>query len=496
MYYGKKKKILIAIIIIVVLILAIAGGLYLVLATDLFQSNETMFYKYLGEEAQKIQYDENTRLLDIEKAKESKPYITEGELTVSYDGENAELTEQITNILDNIKITANGKFDKANKLENQEFKVLYGTQNLFEVQLARTDEIYALKSDEIVNAYVGIRNSDIPTLLEKLGITVGQEMEIPNKIQSTSQSISRMTEEELKHIKDTYLPVIQNNLSKEKYTKQSGMTVQKNGTTYETTAYRLDLNQEDILNITTKVLETLKEDSITLNYIATQAKGLGLNEQYANVNNINDVIDELLKNIDTKEFKDGMSIVLYEKDGEILSTEIIVKNKLKITMQYTKNKTNEILNIKMENLSTDGDFSKAEINIMYTQTSEMTLAEVEISVDEKLKINISEENIGTVESDSIDSTLKIAVTTEGQTVTINYTGKMEFIETVENMVALDNTNCAILNDYDKETVQSFLTAIMQRTLEVFTEKMTLVTTSAIGNNVQDMQQDPNITINQ
>ena len=293
MYYGKKKKILIAIIIIVVLILAIAGGLYLVLATDLFQSNETMFYKYLGEEAQKIQYDENTRLLDIEKAKESKPYITEGELTVSYDGENAELTEQITNILDNIKITANGKFDKANKLENQEFKVLYGTQNLFEVQLARTDEIYALKSDEIVNAYVGIRNSDIPTLLEKLGITVGQEMEIPNKIQSTSQSISRMTEEELKHIKDTYLPVIQNNLSKEKYTKQSGMTVQKNGTTYETTAYRLDLNQEDILNITTKVLETLKEDSITLNYIATQAKGLGLNEQYANVNNINDVIDEL-----------------------------------------------------------------------------------------------------------------------------------------------------------------------------------------------------------
>ena len=106
MYYGKKKKILIAIIIIVVLILAIAGGLYLVLATDLFQSNETMFYKYLGEEAQKIQYDENTRLLDIEKAKESKPYITEGELTVSYDGENAELTEQITNILDNIKITA------------------------------------------------------------------------------------------------------------------------------------------------------------------------------------------------------------------------------------------------------------------------------------------------------------------------------------------------------------------------------------------------------
>ena len=75
----------------------------------------------------------------------------------------------------------------------------------------------------------------------------------------------------------------------------------KEGVEYNTTAYRVDLTSEDIANISVKLLETLKQDSITLNFIATKAKILNLPEEYTQVNNLTKQIDEQIKKIEDSE---------------------------------------------------------------------------------------------------------------------------------------------------------------------------------------------------
>ena len=52
--YTKKGIILIISIVIVVILLVGGVSAFIILKTDLFKSNQTLFYKYLGQEMQEI----------------------------------------------------------------------------------------------------------------------------------------------------------------------------------------------------------------------------------------------------------------------------------------------------------------------------------------------------------------------------------------------------------------------------------------------------------
>ena len=67
MNYGKKKAIIIAIVVTILIITVGLVGVILYINTDLFKSNQALFFKYIGQVYEDTKFIENKQLKDVEK---------------------------------------------------------------------------------------------------------------------------------------------------------------------------------------------------------------------------------------------------------------------------------------------------------------------------------------------------------------------------------------------------------------------------------------------
>lgn len=349
MYQGKRKGIII-VIVLIILIIAVLGGIFVYAYTDLLKSNQTLFFKYMGQTLENLNYGENTQIATIEKLKEQMPYTIKGKLT--------------SNENEQIALTVDAKVDSTNEKAYTKAQIINNGAEFFTIEYAKGNNIYALKSDEIVTAFLGIENSNLKVLAQKLGI-VDTKL-IPDELKSFDiNEFYTISDEEKEHIKTTYITLINNSIPKECYTKEKNMAILKNGVTYTTNGYRLNLNKEQLKQIEVTLLQTLKEDSITLNLIATKAKLLGLDENYTQVNNLTKKIEAKIKEIQNKEVETegGISIVNYVEGGKVITTEIILKNDTKFTIYEENKDTNKSYYLLIEKLNVTSEYNKIEIKL-------------------------------------------------------------------------------------------------------------------------------------
>lgn len=467
MYYGKKKGIIIAIVIIILLIVIAVGGVMLYLFTDLFKSNQTLFLKYIDQTIQGMKYETNDQTKDIIEAQKENPYQIKGTLNFDYDGSENKQAEILKQIKVELETNANGQEEKT----YTKASVLYQNQNLFNLEYANSNNIYALKSDEIVTAFIGVRNENLKVLAQKLGMQ--DNSNIPDSITPIDyEDLLNISEEEKQHISDTYLPVIVNNIEKSKYSKQSNIPITKEGVEYNTTAYRVDLTSEDIANISVKLLETLKQDSITLNFIATKAKILNLPEEYTQVNNLTKQIDEQIKKIEDSEKspENGVSIVVYEEKGQTVLTEIIVKNNVKFTLYASNINQKNSIYVMAENLSTSNDYNTVEMQVTQTKTAKQTNTEILVNKDNDKGLEIYLTNEGLPSDEKVTTTCEINYNDGNDKYIANYEQEINFNEENE-IISLDNTNCAILNDYPTDQLSLLIVLIDQQIQNVMNQKM-------------------------
>ena len=64
---------------------------------------------------------------------------------------------------------------------------------------------------------------------------------------------------------------------------------------------------------------------------------------------------------------------------------------------------------------------------------------------------------------------------------------MKFVEEVTDMIKIDNTNCAILNDYGTDQLNQLITALTERIAYLFNQKLQMVGLASVVQN--PMQQD-------
>ena len=293
---GKKKGMIIASIIFILIIGFVIGGVVAYFTTDLFKSNQTLFYKYIGQAIDDLKYVENTQLSQIEELKEKKPYTIEGILNCEL--ENIEANHN-SNLLKDIKIGVEAKVDKTEEKAYAKTRIIHKNKDLFTLEYANDNNVYALKSDEIVTAFLGVENENLKGLAQKLGVT--DNSIIPDSIKPIAISqILLITEQEKQHIQETYLPVLKDNINKQNFSKQKKVEVNKESVQYNTTAYQLNLNAQEVKQIKIALLQTLKQDSITLNLITTKAKLLGLDENYTQINNLTNEIEKQINAINNQ----------------------------------------------------------------------------------------------------------------------------------------------------------------------------------------------------
>lgn len=258
------------------------------------------------------------------------------------------------------------------------------------------------------------------------------------------------------------------NITKDCYSRQTEAVVEKDGVSYTTTSYRLDLSADLISNIVLNILDTLKTDSITLNLIATKGADLGLAEEYTTVDGIISCVDNIIDNLENINFVDT-SFVVYSYKGETIATEVLLKNTSKITI-YTDN----TIKIEYENFEEDSEFNVMDIEITRNNATTQSNLNIKVNVDDKTEVTLDISNTGSLADTTLDTTIAATIMQDNETYEMIYTGTTEFVNDLENIEELNETNCAILNDYSQQDLNTLMQALMNQIITVFNQKAQII----------------------
>lgn len=474
MYSQRRKKIIITIIVMVVIVVLLAiGGVYAYMNTDFLKSNDSLFFKYASQVLDGLKYVEDTNLKEMQNRKEQNPYQVTGSLTYNaeIEGQNNDLGNTSTNQLKlDIKSASNNE-----KQQNySKFDLNSNNQNVFTLEYAKSNNILALKSDEIATAYIGIENDNLNVLAQKLGIS--NTMQIPNTLtMSNINELLELTQDEKNHIIETYVEVLKQNINKDKFTKEKDMSTIKEGIIYDATVYRLTLSYEELKQLEIAMLQELKQDSITLNIIVTKAKLLGLDEKYTTINGL---VSEITKQINTINNDvvagDALSIAIYVNKGEVVLTEIILKNQTKFTIYGTSSEEITKRHLLIEELDASAEISKIEINEIETRNAAQSGYMLTAKINDKQEVNMNLTNALNINKDGYNTTAEITIKNEDTTNYLNYSQSLIFKDEPEGLIELNRSNCAVLNDYTTEQLQLLFEALGKRIEEVLSQKMQIL----------------------
>ena len=411
----KKKILLLALIVIILLC---AGGTYAYFSTDAFKSNKNIFFSYL--------YDglKDETLEKYIKKQENESYTNKGNVQIEANGENSELDEEKTQMLDNSKITFEGKVDNNKKLAEQTVTMNFESEGFnVPVKIRRDGDTIGIQSNLLNSKFIAIKNENLKALFEKLEL---DSEEIPDKIEVNKKVF---TEDEIKTLKNRYNSILIENLENDLFSREKTADGQ--------TVISLNVPEKKCSEILVKILETLREDDIILDKISD------IIDKDEFKDNINDEIDEI-KDIDSDEDSATLCIKMYIKSKDI--------KKIEISLNDSKdNKTAGQLEIIKE---IDGKDLTYEVKI--NGKSEL---EEEFSMDIKIQYkNIKKLN--DVE-EIYEIKLKTKDDTDNLDMSINYTNLKTFTKNVE-IEEINNDNAIIVNDASDDEINELLITVYEK----------------------------------
>lgn len=422
------------ILIIVILILAIAGVFaYLYFGTDLLKSEEQLFYKYFGKA---LEIENSDKLAEYINKRLTNNYEITGKYTANLQADVDEQTNDGLDKINNARIEFTGKVDNVSHKNEHNFNIRYSDDVSFPFDFRSSNNLIGLQSDYVSSAYIGIENENIQEFLEN---TIGMQdaSGFPDSLEmfsgNSNAQMKELSEEEKKHLQDTYLPIIQEALSSKEFTASEENSV---------TSYNVTVSQDDLNNIMQNVLNTAREDDMVLS-IYEQA-----------TNQSRDVLIEAIDNFIEAQSNNDIS---YGYDGT--SSDITIS----IEVDDAKNST--IV------LKEDGQ----EIRFGIRCNNEDIVCSLETSTQESNDRVYITLTIYGMSSDNVNTVLEngyITSTDDGkeQTYIYQYTSNVTFNDSV-SIEDFNNENIQILNDYGQEQVLPFLEQVGARIEEVNKNQM-------------------------
>ena len=418
----KKNKLLIAIIIVLLLVIILCLA-YIYLATDFLKSNKQLFFKYATQIAeQEDGFIENELKQYLEKQK-TTPYTNSGKFNATINVPD-EISEQIKNT-NNMDITFSGQTDKNSSKMAQDISINYSSNINFPFSFKKIQDIIGIQTNKVGSKYITV--------------DMNQSEDInKDDIGNATQNIEKIKEfsnievsETITHIKDTYVEVLNQNLQDDKFSK-----VQEN----EKNGYKLTLNGDELKNILVKILETLKNDQVTINKLNEYAKIQGGSSQIT----AND-IDDLIEKVNKENLENNIEIIVYQEHGK--TSKILVKTQeINIIVEKMKTESQLQYNVSMEKIN-ENEPSKIYFNVKYDGLQSMQ----NINEDYELGIDFS-----------IDS--------KSYSYKYNFSNNIDFKET-SNIEEFTSDNSLNLNSLEEEQRNNFMNSLSQRLSEVNKKQM-------------------------
>ena len=414
-----KKMLIILIILCIILILGVTFAI-LYFATDLFKSNQELFLKYASKAFENSEDSFiGTDINEYFNKKEQTPYQNQGTITPNISTQNGQ--EQFENV-NNFDISYTGGIDNLNSRLKEDISLNYSNDSKMEFSYQKVGEQIGLQTDYVNSKYVVSTAEEIPNLDADLGNVI----EVLSKIQELKNI--DLSWEEIARIRDTYFNVLSSNLTEDNFVKVSSSDV---------TGYQLNITGDELKNITLKLLETLQNDTETLDKINEYLK-VQSSSNSITVNDIAKLIEDINNNQDI--LNKTVKITVYVNGGNLNRLEININENI---LDITKNKVD----------------TNVGYNISFKGTGDNPV---------NILLNLNFTNITSNEGITEDYELQIG----NNDITYNYklNNNINF-QSASNIEDFSDDNAMILSNYDSAEVTSFISQVRQRIIDVNKELM-------------------------
>lgn len=502
----RKKRIALAIAIpSIIVIIIIITGILLYLNTDMFKSNKTLFFKYLGKSSENIkEIEEIFESTEYEKNLQNNKYTDDINIKVNYTNNLQTTSEDNSNTINNVKLLIKGEEDKNNKYSYKDFKlekdknIATNTenqsssensnesnnkeQNIMEVEYIKNDNNYGIRFSDLFKQYLLVENNNLKDLFRKIGYSEQELENVPDSIEINDITLSdiKFTEDEIKQLSEKYSEIINKKVSKEKFEKNSKQVITINEKNITTNAYILKLTNEELNNLYVDLLESLKQDEIILNKIESiqnkinsininSSESKDLKESFAE--EIDLQIEKINKtNIGNQETK----IIVYENSGKTIRTAIQGKD-YEINFDYinTQDEKNIELIVKKDEIET--------YNIKLKKDKDGIKLEI-YSNDETNPIKISLEQNKNESDKKFSNNINLKYENANSKLEVSAEQEINIVDNFENENTLNDQNSILLNGLEKEQLQ----AVLNQVSEEVQQKINSISEEVKINDIQEI----------
>lgn len=444
---SKRRIIIIAVIVLVVAIISTAL-VWIYLNTDMLKSNETLFIKYMGKNVENVEeYLPDIGNTELNSLLEQNKYTFNTTVKVNYTQNIGTTLENTDNVINQLKINANGQTDKTNRYQYQDIKLLQKNNEVFRVEYIQNDSIYGLRFSDLFKQYILVENTNLKDFAQKIGYSEEQIQETSNKInwQFDFSDIFSLTEYEKQSLQNKYIGILVNGISKENFSKQSDVTITIDGKSVYTNSYTLTVTKEQLNKIYINILEELKQDEIILSKIEniqSQINNSNLKDEF--IAKIENTIDEINKN---NIGQDETKIIVYENQKNTVRTEI-KSTDYEMNLDWLKEDDGNYIQLDVK------EKDKEEKITLKNATNELNL---EISDIEGINTKTTSLTQTTKVDGEKCSRNTIVIYNDGSNkAEATIQENMQVVNEFEELVSLDETNSIKLNDLEEEKLKGIL----------------------------------------
>ena len=437
---SKNLKVRIILIASIISVIAIVIAL-LFFFTDIFRTKKGAFFRYLKMTESGLDILNITEFNDYNELKETMPYIRNGEMIVKTSSNIAD-----SSIMDKLKLNLQGKVNTPQEKANYQISVSSSNRELFNINLAQDKNVYAFFSPQISTKYIGIKNEN----LQEISNAIFENIYVPNEIMKIKvDTLLEVSNVQRKHI-DEYYNMLKNITSDAEYNKEN-KKVQIDDKNYNTTQYTLSLKEKDSADTQIQLLSKLTQDSIMMDFITSRFKLLNLSEEYTDINTLN---VKMLNKIE--------NLRLHPENAEEIEISV---NEYKQKNLITTIKVNENI-VSIMHLEEDGEeklilgfndkfFKISKLDNKYT----FKYSYVEDEIDKSIEIVYNMD--GTIEDNNIQNIMEITTTNGIKKVTYSYKDNISFTNDIGMIETFNENDIAILNNYSKDEVKSFMKSLKE-----------------------------------
>ena len=455
----KKRRMIIIGIPLLVVVIFITILIVLYLNTDMFKSNQTLFFKYFSQNYDNInQITEDLKNDEYNNVFQSNKFRQISELKINYTENYGTTLENTDNAINKLKITIDGETNKENGYQYKDIKLLNNEEKNAEIEYMKNDNIYGLRFSDLFNQYITVENDNIKELFKKIGYSEESLQNMPESIELKDIQNIKFSKEELETLKDKYLNLINTKISKDKFAKKSNQKIVINDKNILANAYIINLTKEEFNNIYLEVLESLKNDEIILgkieqiqNYINIfdfNNINYDLKEQY--VNYLEKIIESVNKtNIGNEE----ITISVYENNGDTIRTSI---QSLDFQMNFDNLKTNEEI------------FSNIIFKEKEKEIKNITLIKKQNNLEISIKNNIESDSkmivikkIQNINENKYNKDINIKYEDGNNRIDANYTETINELKELQTPKEFNGENSIKLNELDNEQISNLLIIVKE-----------------------------------